>query len=434
MSSISAMVLLHLVLHRQGGEEAVTVGTRRGSGEGSVYKDSQGRWTAAVTLPPDPATGRARRKYFRARSRAEVMRRMRDFQVEVARGGLVATGASLTVEQWVSRWVDQEVAPARKPATAADYRSVLRRHIAPAIGARPLVSLAAADVRRLHACVAATGASPATVARVHRVLRAALSAAEREGLVARNVARLTGAPSVPVVPPRSMTAQDASRFLAARASRPDHARWRLSLTIGLRQGEALGLQVDHVHLDDPVPWVDLAWELRRVVWAHGCPPAPGVGHSCGHRRGADCPGRHAPIPPTMPHLEAHEGLWLLPPKTVGSHRRVALPPALAAALREHLQVVSPERFVFEAAPGVPVDPRADLEAWYAALQEEGLPRMRLHSARHTAATLLLEEGVPLRTAQEILGQTQALTTARYQHPSLAAQAQALTALEGAVRA
>ena len=107
------------------------------------------------------------------------------------------------------------------------------------------------------------------------------------------------------------------------------------------------------------------------------------------------------------HLEAervHGGLWLLRPKTVGSLRRVAVPAALADALAEHL----------------------------AALAEEGLPAMSLHSARHTCATLLLEAGVPLRTAQEILGQTQALTTARYQHPSLAAQASALDAVAGAM--
>ena len=60
-----------------------------------------------------------------------------------------------------------------------------------------------------------------------------------------------------------------------------------------------------------------------------------------------------------------------------------------------------------------------------ALAAAGLPHVRLHSARHTTATLLLEAGVPLRTAQEILGQTQALTTARYQHPSLSLQAAAL---------
>ena len=128
------------------------------------------------------------------------------------------------------------------------------------------------------------------------------------------------------------------------------------------------------------------------------------------------------------HLEAervHGGLWLLRPKTVGSLRRVAVPAALADALAEHLAQSRPTRFVFEAAPGVPIDPRRDWQEWADGLTAAGLPHVRLHSARHTCATLLLEAGVPLRTAQEILGQTQALTTARYQHPSLSLQAAAL---------
>ena len=85
---------------------------------------------------------------------------------------------------------------------------------------------------------------------------------------------------------------------------------------------------------------------------------------------------------------SHGGLWLLRPKTVGSQRRVALPQVLADSLAEHLEAVRPARFVFESQPGVPIDPRRDHEDWKTALKEEGLPPMRLHSARHTAATLL----------------------------------------------
>ena len=128
------------------------------------------------------------------------------------------------------------------------------------------------------------------------------------------------------------------------------------------------------------------------------------------------------------HLEAervHGGLWLLRSKTAGSHRSPGLPAVLAEALAEHLQTYHPTRFLFEASPGIPLDPRRDHAAWHAALAEEGLPPMRLHSARHTTATLLLEAGVPQRLIQEILGQPQALTTARYQHPSLPLQAAAL---------
>ena len=404
----------------------------RGKGEGSVYLAASGLWTAAVALPPDPLTGGRRRKVVRAKTKAEVVRRMRAVQLELAAAGDLPTGRAPTLAQWLTRWIDQDVAPTRKPATTADYRSVVRTHIVPAIGSRRLDRLTAADVRALHRAVLAKGVSPTTAAKVHRCLSRALTVAEREDLVPRNAARLVTPPPARTAAPAMLTADQARAYLASRRGHQDYPRRMVSFLMGARQGEVLGMSLDHLDLDAAAPWVELAWEVRRVTWAHGCGPRTPDGRPCARTRGADCPDRRADVPAHLEAERVHGGLWLLRPKTVGSLRRVAVPAALADALAEHLQAARPTRFVFESAPGLPVDPRADHRAWRAALAEEGLPAMSLHSARHTCATLLLEAGVPLRTAQEILGQTQALTTARYQHPSLAAQATALDAVAGAM--
>ena len=398
----------------------------RGKGEGSVYMDSQGRWTAAVALPPDPVTGRRRRKYVRARTRAEAVRRMRQVQLEVARAGDVPTGRTLSVAGWLERWLERDVAPVRKPSTTGDYRSAVRVHIVPAIGRRRLDRLTPDDIRAVHRAVLGGGASTTTAAKVHRVLRAALGAAEREGLVPRNVARLVTPPAASTAAPDRLTLDQVRTLLASRKGYPDYPRRLTSFMIGARQGEVLGITLDGLHLDAGAPWVELAWEVRRVRWAHGCgPQAPGGAWPCGRTRGADCPTRYAPVPAHLEAEQVHGGLWLLRPKTRSSWRRVALPPLLTEALAEHIRVHHPARFLFEASPGIPLDPRRDWQEWKDALAAAGLPHVRLHSARHTTATLLLEAGVPLRTAQEILGQTQALTTARYQHPSLSLQAAAL---------
>lgn len=404
----------------------------RGRGEGSVYLAASGLWTAAVALPPDPLTGGRRRKVVRAKTKAEVVRRMRAVQLELAAAGDLPAGRAPTLAQWLTRWIDQDVAPPRKPATTADYRSVVRTHIVPAIGSRRLDRLTAADVRALHRAVLAKGISPTTAAKVHRCLSRALTVAEREGLVPRNAARLVTPPPARTAAPAMLTADQARAYLASRRGHQDYPRRMVSFLMGARQGEVLGMSLDHLDLDAAAPWVELAWEVRRVTWAHGCGPLRAGAWPCARTRGADCPDRRADVPAHLEAERVHGGLWLLRPKTVGSLRRVAVPAALADALAEHLAAARPTRFVFESAPGLPVDPRADHRAWRAALAEEGLPAMSLHSARHTCATLLLEAGVPLRTAQEILGQTQALTTARYQHPSLAAQASALDAVAGAM--
>ena len=62
------------------------------------------------------------------------------------------------------------------------------------------------------------------------------------------------------------------------------------------------------------------------------------------------------------------------------------------------------------------DPRADHLAWHALLRRAGVSRVRLHDARHTAATLMLTMGVPARVAMDVLGHSQiSLTLGTYSH-------------------
>ncbi len=98
----------------------------------------------------------------------------------------------------------------------------------------------------------AAGLSPRTVAYIRAVLRQALNQALRWGLVARNVAALVEPPKVERAEIRPWTREEAQRFL-------DHARgdrlgalFSVALALGLRKGEALGLQWDDADLDAAV--------------------------------------------------------------------------------------------------------------------------------------------------------------------------------------
>jgi hypothetical protein len=62
--------------------------TRRGSGEGSIFKDpNNGRWRALIDVGAD-ASGRRQRKKVSGRTRAEVLLKMREVQRD-AEDGLV---------------------------------------------------------------------------------------------------------------------------------------------------------------------------------------------------------------------------------------------------------------------------------------------------------------------------------------------------------
>jgi integrase len=174
----------------------------------------------------------------------------------------------------------------------------------------------------------------------------------------------------------------------------DRARWQLAL-LGLRQGEALGLS-----------WHDIDLEAGTVT----------VQRCLQRQRG--------------------RGLVLVPPKSKTSQRLMRLPEPVVEALkaRRHAQNLdrmraatvwaNDELLVFTSTLGRPVDPRRDYQQWCDLLKRCGLPKMRLHDARHTAATALLVAGVPLRVAMEWLGHSQISQTVRYTHvvPGLGSEA------------
>ena len=77
--------------------------------------------------------------------------------------------------------------------------------------------------------------------------------------------------------------------------------------------------------------------------------------------------------------------------------------------------------------GEPCDPRNTLRALRAAATRAGLPRAGLHTLRHTAASVMLNTGVPLKVVSEILGHSSiAITGDIYGHVSPTSRARPWT--------
>ena len=71
--------------------------------------------------------------------------------------------------------------------------------------------------------------------------------------------------------------------------------------------------------------------------------------------------------------------------------------------------------VFATKHGGPIEQTEDWRSWKAILTQAQVRDARVHDARHTAATLLIEQGVHIRVVQEVLGHTRVTTTERYTH-------------------
>ena len=195
------------------------------------------------------------------------------------------------------------------------------------------------------------------------------------------------------------------------------ARWSIALSLGLRQGEALGLLWSDIDLYEGMPRVRRSAQPH--TWAHACPTIYGQ-PSCGSSRCADCDRRHG------------GGLVLVEPKTKASKRTIVLP--VIDELRAHRADVNQRRLahgvgwdttydlVFPSRVDGLIDAARDNTEWNRLFARAGVRDVRLHDARHTAATTLLVMGVPARVVMQILGHSQiGLTLGTYSHvvPELA---------------
>jgi len=360
---------------------------RRGHGDGAVYRSSDGRWRAAADL--GWRDGRRVRKYFSGPTRAEVSAKLRRALATADSGvDIAAAGRVPTLEQWLSHWLNEIASRRVRPSTLATYRGYVQNRIIPELGKHRLDRLQPEHLERFYHRLEAEGLAAATVLQIHHIVSRALKVAMQRGKVARNVATLVDAPSVQQREVQPLTVEEARAVLASAVPLRNASRWSVALALGLRQGEALGLLWADVDLDAGILRVRNALQRQR--------------------------GR---------------GLVLVAPKSRAGRRSIPLPAELLQSLHIHRTAQTAERlragstwqdrgFVFATPTGSPVDPRNDHATWKRLLETAGVRPARLHDARHTAATLLLTQGVPARVAMEILGHSQvSLTLGTYSHVS-----------------
>jgi integrase len=321
------------------------------------------------------------------------------------------------METWLTTIAPRRV---RRSTIDTTYTSKVRKHIIPGLGGHRLDRLTPEHVERFYIRLEADGLAVATVLQIHRILSRALKVAVQRGHIARNVAQLLDAPSAAPAEIEPLTLAEARRITRLAVQQRNSSRWSVALALGLRQGEALGLRWRYVDLDAAT--ITIRAQLQRQSWRHGCadPRACTAGRH-NTKCAQDCT-RHARVCPQR----NGGGLVLVDLKSDKSRRTIGLPTQLVIALRAHRTAQLTERvaagkawqdndLVWCQANGRPVNPRADWGDWKALLKAAGIRDARLHDARHTAATLLLAQGVDQRVVMEILGHSQISMTTRYTH-------------------
>jgi integrase len=434
--------------------------TRKDNGASwiSDTPDTDGYHNAFVSMGTKP-NGKPDRRHVRRKSLAAVRKRVRELERDRDAGRVNKPGKVPTVQEMLERHLTV-ILPSRNraPRTIDDYWSKCRNDIFPRWGGQRADRLLPEQVEDGLADMLAEGRAPSHVRKVYAILSSAYQVqVERENLK-RNPCEHVEAPGLPEAEKASLTLDEALAVLAAAAGRPNPDRWMVALTHGLRQGEALGMRWKYLNLETGE--LKIFHQLQRLKWRHGCFDDRGralaktgvtrekiagarreAEHACalGHckvrpcRKGCTFHTRECP-PPCGPDCTEHatdcperkDGGLVLRDIKEKRRKTVWLDEWFCARLKQHhddqvIQSKEADRewedhgLVFCQWNGKPIDPRRDWGEWGEILEASGLPPQRLHAMRHSAASLLILQGVPVPVVQKMLGHSDIRVTQGYVH-------------------
>ena len=354
------------------GGPPVSTAKRRGNHEGSTpVKRADGRWQVHVRYRDEHGVPRRTTVYGKtareARDKAEEVRRRlrahlpaRDKRSRWERSP--RSGSPRRSRRRTGSRAPRACMPRWPGSTSSRRSSALSRSTG---SSRPTSKRGRSNYK-------AGGLSDSTIRSAFNALKAILDTAVRDEALARNVATAVTRPKVAPQEAAHLTPEEVRRVLGAAQTSRYAPLFALLVNTGLRRGEALALRWSDVDLDAGV--LRVRGTLARVDGA----------------------------------------LVVTEPKTAKSRRSVPLSSTAQRVLREVHTSQAEERlragsawqqtgYVFTTELGTPYEPRNALRALQAAARQVGLPDIGLHTLRHSAAAVMLVNGVPLKVVSEVLG-------------------------------
>jgi integrase len=386
---------------------------RRPRGEGAFYKrTSDELWIGAVLYEDE--YGKTQRATVSSTDKVIAMEKFRQLRAQVETGTFRPRG-KMTAARWLEYWVQEIVKPNKAPDTYRSYRGIIDNQIVPFIGENRRLPVSPADIRANLKWVGENW-SARTAELTYAVWSKALSDAKGEGIIDTNPIEQVAKPINNKKTGKALSSDDARKVLLTAVERNDPmaTRWATALILGARQGECLGLERDRINLDDLT--IDLSWQLKSLRLKEGAkltdPDRFDVpnGYECRPVYRKFALTRRKGQRPTM----------------------IPLPNPLAAIFEVYLRDTPPNRFglVWVSRAGTPIPNKYDSDAWHALLKAAEVQDIRLHDARHTTATLLLEMGVEESVRMQIMGQSTVAAHRRYAHVDHTLARKALGNLDG----
>lgn len=329
-----------------------------------IRKLPSGKWQATIRLPD------GQRRSYTAPLKGEATHWASEQEAKIRRGEWRDPKFSRVMfDAWRDRWVSARVV---ERETRRGDKSSLTLHINPYFEGRPLLSIGRMDVQGWVRALEQAGVGAFAIKRAYNLLNTLLGAAVLEGILTVNPCRKIDLPATPPKAPAWFTPKQVQSVVAALPRRHGVAT-ALMVWTGLRWGEMAGLRIG-----------DIDWNrcTLRVVGSR-----------------------------------TQDGKWKEYPKSSKSRREVPMPAAVMELLRELADDRPDDATLF-------VTPRGShpwsggnwRRVFDAGLAKAGVPEeFTPHTCRHTAASWLVQAGVPLYDVQKLLGHENFQTTQKYAH-------------------
>lgn len=349
---------------------------KRSRGEGTLTQLLSGNWRAQVSL-------HGRRLSHTSPTQAgarDWIRKMRD-QIDM---GLTYDDERTTVARFMESWLALKKTELRI-ATFEHYTWMSKLHLLPNLGKIRLKDLTPGMVQNCYDKLAAEGVGVRSIRASHVVLHGFLEHAMHLGLITRNPTEFARPPRQEKRDLNIWDEDQVMKFLGFIQGHKNDHLYYLALTTGMRRGELLGLK-----------WQDVDWSHSKLL----------IKRQVFHPQGG--------------------GFIFQPPKTKLGRRQVQLSSGAMQHLREQIKRVDLMRasnpgswkehdLVFPSLMGTPMGDDNLTHEFQELVAASGLPRIRFHDMRHTAASILLSRGIQPVIVAGMLGHSLSILLSTYAH-------------------
>jgi integrase len=343
---------------------------RRSNHEGTLYKLTNGSFRAQIRLNGE-------RLSHTAKTEKECIEWRKKTITQIDQG-LTYAGAQTTLAELLDGWL-VNIKSSYQPESWYIYKMNSQKRIIPSIGHIKLKDLIPEQIQRLYDAELQKGTGRRTIEVIHVILHKSLDYAVKKGLIGRNPTDLTNPPRPYKKEMKFYDENETYQFLLAARGDRNEVLYQLVLATGLRQSEVLGLKWSDLDIDNSNLTVQR--QLKRNI---------------------------------------KNGDYFKTTKTASGRRSIKIGKQTLEKLKEHrknqalekMEVESWEEndLIFPSRLGTPLNQSNLLKSYKSLIRKSGLKEIRFHDLRHTAASLMLNHGVPVIIVSKRLGHSKVSVT------------------------